>query len=140
MAITILISDWAGARDEASAIRTSVFVEEQKVPAELEMDEMDAVCDHALARLDDGRAVATGRLLPDGHIGRMAVLPEVRGTGVGRAVLHALMDRARARGMREAILSAQTHAAGFYAKSGFAPNGEVFMEAGIPHVEMRRAL
>lgn len=110
------------------------------MPPALEMDDMDALSDHAVARLPDGRAIATGRLLPDGHIGRMAVLPEQRGTGIGRAVLTALMERARTRGMLEVVLSAQTHAVGFYAKSGFIAQGDVYMEAGIPHVEMRRTL
>jgi len=137
---TVDVIDWPAACAEARAIRIRVFVQEQGVPPALEMDDMDALSDHAVARLPDGRAIATGRLLPDGHIGRMAVLPEQRGTGIGRAVLTALMERARTRGMLEVVLSAQTHAVGFYAKSGFIAQGDVYMEAGIPHVEMRRTL
>ncbi len=79
-------------------------------------------------------------LLADGHIGRMAVLAAARGQGTGGAILEALMSRARARGMTQVVLNAQTHAAPFYARHGFAPCGEAFMEAGIPHVEMRRSL
>lgn len=136
----VRILSWDEARAAAAAIRTSVFVIEQKVPAELEMDDMDAHCDHALAFDAGGNAIATGRLLPDGHIGRMAVLAAHRGSGVGRRVLDALVARAQSRGMREAILSAQTHALGFYEKAGFTAVGPEFMEAGIPHREMRLRL
>lgn len=131
--------DWAAARAEASRIRLKVFVEEQRVPREIEMDDMDAACLHALAWLD-GRAVGTGRLLPDGHIGRMAVLAESRALGVGGAILERLVEEARHRGMREVVLSAQTHAIGFYRRHGFIEEGRVFEEAGIPHQEMRRVL
>ncbi|MGD9953010.1 MAG: GNAT family N-acetyltransferase [Burkholderiales bacterium] len=130
---------WEGARAEASRIRTEVFVREQRVPAEIEMDEHDAACLHALAYVD-GRAVGTGRLLPDGHIGRMAVLRESRASGVGSAILLRLIDEARRRGMREVRLSAQTHALDFYSRHGFVAVGGVFEEAGIPHQEMRLAL
>ena len=137
--LRIEILHWAAARAEASRIRLKVFVEEQRVPREIEMDEKDAVCVHALAYAQ-GRVVGTGRLLPDGHIGRMAVLRENRAQGVGGAILERLVEEARRRGMRQVVLSAQTHALGFYRGHGFAEEGEVFEEAGIPHQEMRRAL
>jgi predicted GNAT family N-acyltransferase len=137
--LRIEILDWGAARAEASRIRLQVFVEEQRVPREIEMDDMDAACLHALAWLD-GRAVGTGRLLPDGHIGRMAVLGESRAVGVGGAILERLVEEARRQGMREVVLSAQTHAIGFYRRHGFSEEGEVFEEAGIPHQEMRRVL
>jgi predicted GNAT family N-acyltransferase len=137
--LRIEILDWAAARAEASRIRLKVFVEEQRVPREIEMDDMDGACLHALAWLD-GKAVGTGRLLPDGHIGRMAVLGESRALGVGGAILERLVDEARRQGMREVILSAQTHAIGFYRRHGFSEEGKVFAEAGIPHQEMRRVL
>jgi predicted GNAT family N-acyltransferase len=135
----IELLDWERARTEASRIRTEVFVREQRVPAAIEMDEHDAACLHALAYVD-GKAVGTGRLLPDGHIGRMAVLRESRSLGVGRAILERLIAEARRRGIREVRLSAQTHALGFYARHGFVAVGAVFEEAGIPHQEMRLAL
>jgi predicted GNAT family N-acyltransferase len=135
----IEILGWDAARAEASRIRLEVFVEEQRVPPEIEMDDMDAASVHALA-YREGRAVGTGRLLPDGHIGRMAVLRESRSSGVGGAILERLMEEARRRGMREVILSAQTHAIGFYRRYGFAAAGSEFKEAGIPHQEMRRLL
>ena len=137
--LRIEILHWAAARAEASRIRLKVFVEEQRVPREIEMDDMDAACLHALAWLD-GKAVGTGRLLPDGHIGRMAVLKENRSLGVGSALLERLVEEARRRGMKEVVLSAQTHALGFYRRHGFSEEGEVFEEAGIPHQEMRRVL
>jgi predicted GNAT family N-acyltransferase len=130
---------WEEARAEASRIRTAVFVEEQRVPAAIEMDDQDAVCVHALA-YEDGRAVGTGRLLPDGHVGRMAVLKEGRARGVGGAILERLVAEARRRGMKAVVLSAQTHALGFYRKHGFREEGAIFEEAGIPHQDMRRVL
>jgi predicted GNAT family N-acyltransferase len=130
---------WDEARAEASRIRTTVFVEEQHVPAAIEMDDQDAVCVHALV-YEDGRAVGTGRLLPDGHIGRVAVLKERRAQGVGGAILDRLVAEARRRGMKSVVLSAQTHALGFYRKHGFRQEGPIFEEAGIPHQEMRRVL
>jgi len=137
--LRIDLLDWERARIEASRIRLAVFVQEQHVPAELEMDENDASSVHALA-YDGGAAVGTGRLLPDGHIGRMAVLKPHRTRGVGGAILESLVAEARRRGMREVVLSAQTHALVFYRKHGFAPRGAVYVEAGIPHREMRLRL
>ena len=135
----IELMTWEKARALAAPIRLVVFVQEQGVPPELEMDEMDARCLHALA-FDGERAIATGRLLPDGHIGRMAVLQEFRGKGAGGAVLTKLMEAARSRGDRDVVLSAQVHALPFYAAYGFTPFGEPYEEAGIPHRDMRRAL
>ena len=137
--LKIELLDWPGAQAEAKRIRFTVFVEEQAVPPKLEMDEHDAHCVHALA-YSDGRAIGTGRLLPDGHIGRMAVLKEWRGRGAGRALLRKLIGAARARGDKEVLLSAQVHALGFYRAEGFEPEGAVYEEAGIPHQAMRMRL
>lgn len=136
----VVVARWDAVREEARAIRYDVFVIEQGVPVELEWDEWDDQCWHALAHDTARRAVATGRLLPDGHIGRMAVRKEARGTGVGARVLEALIDKALSLGYRELILNAQTHAMPFYARAGFAAEGEEFEEAGIPHRTMRRVL
>jgi predicted GNAT family N-acyltransferase len=135
----IHFGDWTTLGADARTIRFEVFVEEQKVPAELEMDHMDAVCVHAVAYDADGTPVGTGRLLPDGHIGRMAVRKKARGTGVGGALLRVLMAQARARGDTEVVLSSQTHAAPFYARHGFHIDGDEFFEAGIAHINMRHA-
>ena len=137
--LRIELLSWEQARTEASRIRTLVFVDEQCVPAEVEMDEHDASSVHALAYDPDAPdAVGTGRLLPDGHIGRMAVRREWRGRGVGSAILVRLVAAARARGDAAVVLAAQTHAIGFYRRHGFVPEGGVYMDAGIPHQNMRR--
>jgi hypothetical protein len=106
----------------------------------MEWDEHDEQARHALAFGEGGRAVGTGRLLADGHIGRIAVLSRWRGQGVGAAILKALIGEAEDLGLRQLVLHAQTHATGFYARFGFQPEGAEFMEAAIPHVRMRRRL
>ena len=138
--LPVRLLTWADAREQACRVRFAVFVEEQGVPPEIELDEWDAPSEHALVLDAAGRAIATGRLLPDGHIGRMAVLRDWRGQGIGAAVLSALITRARDRGMKRALLNAQTRAQGFYARFGFTRIGAEFMEAGIPHVNMERFL
>jgi predicted GNAT family N-acyltransferase len=130
---------WDEARAQACRIRFTVFVEEQKVPADMELDEQDALCVHALASAKEV-FVGTARLLPDGHIGRMAVLKEWRGRGVGAQLLQSLMVKAKEMGHREVLLSAQTHAIAFYKAHGFTEEGAEYMDAGIPHRDMRRAL
>lgn len=134
------LCNWDMARAQASRIRELVFVREQGVPAEIEMDEQDAQCEHALAYGADGIALGTGRLLPDGHVGRMAVLKEWRGRGVGALLLRTLVERARVRGDAAVRLNAQTTAAGFYRRYGFEVYGPEFVEAGIAHVPMQRRL
>lgn len=136
---TIELMDWERARPHAAPIRFEVFVREQKVPAEIELDAQDAVSLHAVSFMEK-TAVATGRLLPDGHIGRMAVLKAWRGRGIGGQMLAKLIEAARARGDREVALSAQVHAVGFYRAHGFRPVGEVYQEAGIDHQAMVRTL
>lgn len=138
--VTIELGAWEELAREATPIRHAVFVEEQGVPVEIELDEWDAVSLHAIARDGAGRAIGTGRLLPDGHIGRMAVLKGARGSGAGTSILLALMDAARKRGHREVVLNAQTHAAPFYRRLGFVEEGDVFDDAGIAHIAMRRVL
>lgn len=133
----IKLGDWTTLSADAKLIRFEVFVQEQNVPAELEMDKMDAVCLHAVAYAEDGTPVGTGRLLPDGHIGRMAVRKPGRGKGIGGELLRALMAQAKARGDQAVLLSAQTHAAPFYERHGFSIDGEEFFEAGIPHINMQ---
>jgi len=136
--VAVRILAWPDAEAEAMRVRDAVFVVEQGVPPEIERDEWDQRSDHALALDHDGRVVGTGRLLPNGHIGRMAVLPEWRGQGVGSRILASLVARAHERGMKRVVLNAQTHAVPFYARHGFAAFGDQFMEAGIPHVAMAR--
>lgn len=137
MNIRLVLGDWAMQREAAQAVRYEVFVLEQKVPLEMEWDEMDALSLHAVAYDGDRMPIATGRLLPDGHIGRMAVLSTMRGKKVGSATLQALMVEAQKRGGRFVVLNAQTSAQRFYLRHGFVREGEEFMEAGIPHIQMR---
>ncbi len=134
----VVTGNWDALGAEASRIRLEVFVEEQRVPLEEELDARDAQCLHAIAYDADGRAMGTGRLLPDGHIGRMAVRKAWRGQGVGSLLLNALMDAARLRGDAEVVLDAQLQARPFYARHGFVEEGGTFMDAGIPHRVMRR--
>lgn len=140
----IRVGDWPALGEAASAIRSEVFIAEQKIPQEMEWDADDATSVHAVAFNRLGFPIATGRLLRDApgiaRIGRMATRQAVRGGGIARAVLEALMDRARERGDREVRLSAQTSAAAFYARAGFVTLGAEFEEAGIAHIEMTRAL
>lgn len=131
---------WHAAGDLLRAVRKTVFVVEQSVPEQLEWDGLDEQCIHVLAETAAGEAIGTGRLLPDGHIGRMAVLKHWRGKGVGSAILEELIAAARERGFESAALNAQTHALGFYARLGFEVVGDEFMEAGIPHRTMRLVL
>ncbi|EJN01470.1 GNAT family N-acetyltransferase [Herbaspirillum sp. YR522] len=138
--MNIIVDTWDALRAHAQPIRFEVFVHEQQVPAEIELDEMDALSIHAVAYDEQGAPLATGRLLPDGHIGRMAVRKAGRGKGVGGAVLQALMAAARARGDSGVVLNAQSHAAPFYTAHGFVREGDEFMEAGIPHITMRAPL
>ena len=121
------------------ALRHEVFVVGQGVPEDLEHDPQDPDYDHALAELD-GVVVGTGRLLPDGTIGRMAVAEPARGQGVGAAVLALLEQRARERGLPAVELHAQLHAVGFYDRAGYTSYGPVYLEAGIEHQSMRKTL
>jgi predicted GNAT family N-acyltransferase len=132
----IELGDWHSMRRWAEPLRFEVFVEEQNVPAEIELDSFDALSVHAVAFAPDGEALGTGRLLPDGHIGRMAVKQSSRGSGIGSAILAELMNEARHRGHREAALSAQTHAVAFYRRHGYTCVGDVYDDAGIPHINM----
>jgi predicted GNAT family N-acyltransferase len=134
--LRIELLPWEKARTHATPIRFAVFVEEQGVPPEIELDEMDERSLHALV-FENEKPVGTGRLLPDGHIGRMAVLKAWRGRGIGGQILRALMDKARSRGDREVVLSAQVHATAFYRAHGFMEEGSEYLEAGIPHRDMR---
>ncbi|MFN7085514.1 MAG: GNAT family N-acetyltransferase [Burkholderiales bacterium] len=133
-------ASWHLDRDPLHAVRRTVFIEEQQVAEDEEWDDADAYCRHVLAVDADGRAIGTGRLLPDGRIGRMAVLREWRGMGVGSAILRTLLELARKEGFRTVTLHAQAHAVKFYVRHGFVAYGKHFMEAGIPHRRMKLTL
>lgn len=128
---------WEEERVRLSAVRRQVFIEEQRVPEALEWDDADAVSLHVLAVSEDGEPIGTGRLLPDGHIGRMAVIAPWRGRGVGDAILRTLVEAGTERGHGLLRLNAQLSAIGFYERLGFEALGPVFDDAGIPHRAMR---
>lgn len=121
------------------AIREAVFIEEQGVPPELEFDGLDDSALQVLAKAD-GQPAGTGRVLDDGHIGRIAVLHAQRGLGLGAAIVQALVDASAQAGHKRVYLGAQTHAIGFYEKLGFTVYGDEFMDAGIPHRNMEKRL
>ena len=135
----ILIKPWQEASKAAFAIRHKVFIEEQGVPEDLELDEFDPLAIHALA-FEGSECVGTGRLVnigeQIGQIGRMAVLPRFRNKGFGRAILEKLMDQARVEGIVRLMIHSQVTAIPFYEKQGFQIQGDIYDEAGIPHRNM----
>jgi predicted GNAT family N-acyltransferase len=135
---SIELCDWLQGEQRLRVVRHAVFVVEQQIADELEWDGIDPGCRHALALDGAGHPVGCGRLLPDGHIGRMAVLAAWRRRGVGSALLVRLIELARADGHARTILNAQTSAMPFYARHGFSAVGAGYMEAGIPHQTMER--
>lgn len=142
--LDVVVGSWDTLGEQAQAVRRAVFIEEQKIPAEMVVDANDRGALHAVARNHFGLAVASGRLLAPqpgtGRIGRMATLAGLRSAGLGQAVLSALLDAARQRGDKQVVLDAQTAAVPFYARNGFVRSGVEFVEAGLPHIEMRLAL
>ena len=140
----VVTGTWDELGEGAGELRRAVFIDEQRIPAELEWDEHDSTAVHAVARNRLGQVIGTGRLVTEAlglaRIGRMAVHRTLRGGGHGEAVLRALEAAAAARGDTEVMLHAQRSAERFYARLGYAPHGEPFEEAGIAHLEMRRAL
>jgi predicted GNAT family N-acyltransferase len=140
MEFRVEMRSWEDARTVAGPLRYAVFLEEKDAPSGVELDEVDPQCVHALAYDETGKAVGTGRLLPDGQIGRMAVLKDWRRRGVGDAIIAALTEEARKRGYGEVTISAPLQAAGFYRGHGFAAEGKVFQEAGVLQQKMKKSL
>jgi predicted GNAT family N-acyltransferase len=140
MRVHVTHVDWRTHRDALRDVRERVFIIEQKVPKDLEWDGEDEHAHHFIALTEAGQAIGCARLLPSGQIGRMAVLPQYRGTGLGARLLEAAIAHARTLGMQRVFLHAQRQAEPFYRKAGFLQEGAEFMEAGIPHVPMALAL
>jgi len=142
--VALSVGDWQTLGADARAIRHAVFTAEQGIAADLVSDEADTTAVHVVAHNRFGVPLASGRLLQAApgvaQVGRMAARAAVRGAGLGRAVLGALMHSARERGDREVMLNAQTTAVPFYQRAGFVGVGDGFVEAGVPHLEMRRTL
>jgi len=137
--ISVNILPWEQAQYQAYPIRLAVFVKEQGVPEELELDEEDPLAWHAIAKLD-GQAIGTARLQKDGKIGRMAVIQAYRRQGVASAMMNVLLKFGRQHGINQYYLHAQIEALPFYERFGFVANGPVFNEAGIAHQIMRKVI
>jgi predicted GNAT family N-acyltransferase len=138
--VHVVAVPWSSHRDALRAVRDRVFIQEQQVPRALEWDGEDETASHFLAVDQAGRALGCARLLPSGQIGRMAVLHEHRGRGLGLRLLQEAIEAAKQQGFERVFVHAQAHAAGFYRKAGFLAVGGEFMEAGIPHQAMELAL
>jgi len=141
--LEILLKSWKEAEVDAFLVRQEVFIIEQSVPAELELDEFDSSAAHILA-YQDAHCIGTGRLVnlsaKQAQIGRMAVLAKFRGKGIGKQILQKLVDLAASQGVLEIILHSQVSAIPFYGKLGFQAQGDVYEEAGIPHRNMMLTL
>ena len=137
-AFVVRVCDWAVAASALRRVRYDVFVVEQRVPEVLEWDAADAESTHALAEDASGTPIGCARLLGDGHIGRVAGVSQWRCRGVGSALMLRLIDAARVRGDRRAIVNAQVTAIPFYERHGFVASGATFDEAGIAHRVMTR--
>lgn len=135
--VHIRLADWKNDQAALRRIREAVFIAEQAVPAELEWDADDASAAHFLA-FEGEYPMGTARLLPDGHIGRVAVLKDWRGLNVGDKLMRAAIEEAEKRGLKQQMLSAQVQASAFYERFGFTVVSDEFLDAGIPHVDMVR--
>lgn len=133
---TVSLLCWHDGEPLLRSVREAVFIREQGVPAELEWDEFDLGCRHALALSLRGEAVGCGRMLPNGHIGRIAVIQRWRKQKVGTTIMEALLDYARAHDYKQVDVDAQTQALPFYRGFGFVEQGEEFIDAGLPHIKM----
>jgi len=133
---TVSLISWHDGEPLLRSIREAVFIREQGVPEQLEWDGLDEACRHALALSHQGDAIGCGRILANGHIGRIAVLHEWRERRVGTAIMEALLDYARTHDYKQVDVDAQTHAVPFYHGFDFVESGEVFMDAGLPHIKM----
>ena len=133
---TVSLVCWHDGEPLLKSVREAVFIKEQGIPAELEWDGVDEGCRHALALSLQGQAIGSGRMLANGHIGRIAVLPPWRKQKVGTAIMEALLDYARAHDYKQVDVDAQIYAMPFYRSFGFVEQGEQFMDAGLPHIKM----
>ena len=139
MNITSIICDYESHTEDICAIRCEVFVGEQNVPEELEIDGLDGEAKHVLTFVD-GVPIGTGRILIDGHIGRVAVLKNYRGHGIGKLIMKELIKWAQDMILEKVWLSSQWHAHSFYLDFGFVCVGEIYRAAGIDHIKMFKAL
>ena len=135
--MNVTIRSFREAESDIRFIRDIVFGQEQNVAREVDWDGKDSQSIQVVAT-DDDNPVGTGRMQPDGKIGRLAVLDSWRGQGTGQKLLRVLVENAEKEDFQEVFLHAQVHAISFYEKCRFHKDGEEFLEAGIPHVKMTR--
>ncbi len=133
---SIQFSEWSRDADLLTALRHKVFVDEQNVPIEMEIDAMDTQCQHIKASLPDGQLIGTARLLPNHYVGRMCIAQDYRNQGIGGAILEFIIQHARRENITALYLNAQLKAQAFYQRYGFIADSDIFMEAGIPHIHM----
>ena len=133
---TVSLVSWHDGKPLLKSVREEVFIREQGVPAKLEWDGLDKGCRHALALSHNGNAIGCGRMMDNGHIGRIAVLPQWRKQKVGTAIMEAFLDYARTHDYPQVDVDAQVYAVPFYQGFDFIEQGEVFMDAGLPHIKM----
>lgn len=135
---SVTTTDWQADKTALIELRTRIFVDEQKVPADMEIDEHDPICQHYKVTDPDGNIVATARLLASAYIGRMCVDQALRGSGIGETLLRYVIKHAETQGFRQLHLNAQVDAVPFYQRFGFVTNSDIFIEAGINHQHMTR--
>ena len=136
MNYTTKIVDFTKYEKEIRLVRNTVFTEEQKISSAIDFDGLCPECFHGLARNGRGIPIGTGRMQKNGHIGRLAVIAKWRGKGIGAALVNEFVSFAQSKGLEQAYLNSQEQAVGFYEKCGFSSQGEIFYEAGIPHIKM----
>jgi predicted GNAT family N-acyltransferase len=136
----VKLTDYQDYIEKIKEVRGDVFVKEQNVPVNLEIDGLDSEAKHVIVFDDDGDAIGTGRMLPDGHIGRIAVKKQYRGKGIGMMIMENLIEYARESQLPKVWLSSQYHAKDFYRKLDFVQAGDIYQEAGIDHIKMEKAI
>ena len=137
---SVSLVNWHDGEPMLKSVRETVFIREQGISPELEWDDLDQHCRHALVLSAQAEAIGCGRMQPDGHIGRIAVLAKWRKQKVGTAIMEALLDYAKTHHYPQVDVDAQTYAVSFYHRLGFVEEGEVFQDAGLPHIKMRLKL
>lgn len=139
----IIFGQWTDLETHAKLIRSQVFIQEQNIPEEDEWDEQDAISLHFViydVSTDSKNPIATARLLPNNSIGRVAVLKEYRGQGVGRLIMQKVIEQAKFEKRAWLKLSSQVHAIQFYESLGFNMQGTEYLDCGIPHIDMMMTL
>ncbi len=136
MNFSIQLVSFTRRENDIRLVRNTVFTEEQKISSSIDFDGRCPDCNHVLAWNEMKQPVGTGRMQKDGHIGRLAVIAEWRGNGIGAAMVNEFVSFAQNKGLKQAYLNSQEQALGFYEKCGFSSQGEIFYEAGIPHIKM----